>query len=240
MLYFIHGTDTTRSRVKLTALLDSLFAKKPNASFFKLNERSCTEASIDELCGGQGLFEQKYIVLLEDTLQNEQTRTAVLERLKTIGDSQNIFVLFERETDKPTRVKIEKRAAKTLEFALPKTGRKKDVFDIFSLTDAFGARDKKRAWVLLQKAILAGLSPEEIHSMLFWQTKSMLLAKHESSPEHAGLNPFVYRKSKTAAQKFTDAELRRFSAGFVSLYHNARRGIVEFEMGLEQFLLANL
>jgi len=240
MLYFIYGNNREQARTKLDALLNSLFAKKPNASFFKLNDRSCTEAGIEEMVGGQGLFENKYIVLLEGTLQNEDTKTVVLEWLKEIAGSQNIFIIFEGEVDKQTSAKIEKKAEKTLEFTLPKTAQKKDKFDMFALTDAFGARDKKRVWVLLQKAFLAGLSPEEIHSMLFWQTKTMLLAKHEDTAQNTGLNPFVFRKSKASAQKFTDSELRDLSLGLVLLYHDARRGNISFETGLEQFLLANV
>ncbi|MEK7152105.1 MAG: hypothetical protein AAB773_01615 [Patescibacteria group bacterium] len=240
MLYFIHGNDREQARAKLNTLLNSLFTKKPNASFFKLDDRSCTEADILEMIGGRGLFENKYVVLLENTLQNENTKDIVLTRLKEIAGSQNIFIVFEGETDKQTCAKIEKKAEKVLEFTLPKTTQKKEKFDIFALTDAFAARDKKRAWVLLQKAFLAGLSPEEIHSMLFWQTKTMLLAKHETLPQNAGLNPFVFRKSKASAQKFTDDELRSLSAGLVLLYHNARRGIIPFEIGLEQFLLARV
>ncbi len=240
MLYFIHGNDREQARAKLNMLLNSLFTKKPNASFFKLDDRSCTEADIEEMIGGRGLFENKYVVLLENTLQNENTKDIVLTRLKEIAGSQNIFIVFEGEMDKQTSAKIEKKAEKVLEFTLPKTAQKKDKFDIFALTDAFGARDKKRVWVLLQKAFLAGLSPEEIHSMLFWQTKTMLLAKHEDTAQNTGLNPFVFKKSKASAQKFTDSELRNLSLGLVLLYHDARRGIVPFETGLEQFLLANV
>ena len=44
--------------------------------------------------------------------------------------------------------------------------KKGNEFNIFSLTDAVGARNKKEAWVLYQKALLAGVSAEEIFSFL--------------------------------------------------------------------------
>jgi len=57
---------------------------------------------------------------------------------------------------------------------LDKKGRE---FNIFALTDALGARQKKDAWILYQKALGAGLSAEEIFFKIVWQVKSMLIAK---------------------------------------------------------------
>ena len=81
MLYFIHGNDREQARAKLNTLLNSLFTKTERL-FFKLDDRSCTEADILEMIGGRGLFENKYVVLLENTLQNENTKDIVLTRLK--------------------------------------------------------------------------------------------------------------------------------------------------------------
>src|SRR3989344_8188381 len=54
-------------------------------------------------------------------------------------------------------------------------------FNIFALTDAIGARKKRDAWVLYQKALAAGMAPEEIFFKLVWQAKTMLVAGKTAS-----------------------------------------------------------
>ena len=96
----------------------------------------------------------------------------------------------------------------------------------------------KDAWVLLQKALDTGGVPEEIHGMLFWQVKSMILAVSSKTAGEAGLNPFVFRKSLSFAKNFTEEELKNLSARLVSIYHDARRGGDELAIALEKFVLS--
>src|SRR3989344_8757951 len=72
---------------------------------------------------------------------------------------------------------------------LDKKGRE---FNIFALTDAFGARNKKDAWIIYQKALLAGLSAEEIFFKIIWQVKSMLIASRTKSVEETDMKAFPY------------------------------------------------
>ena len=65
MLYILCGTDTARAREKLHSLLDSLFKKKPDASFFHIDDEQFEERQLEELISGQGLFERlKFLATL--------------------------------------------------------------------------------------------------------------------------------------------------------------------------------
>lgn len=238
MFYFLYGENEIKGREKLHNLLDSLIAKKPNASIFNIDPDSFEESQIDELIEGQGLFEQKYIVFLNKVFQNKNTKEVVLGKLKDIAKSQNIFLFLEGKTDKKTVTKIEKLAEKTLEFKnTGNVAKKEKEFKIFDLADAFGRRDKKDVWVLYQKSKAYNITPEEVHGILMWQIKAMYISKNSKSGGESGLNPFVFRKAVGFAKNFTNEELKNISSKLVSIYHDARRGILEMDIAIEQFLL---
>ena len=250
MLYFLYGTDTTKARAKLHELLDTLQKKKPDAALFRVESEQWNDAQFEEFLGGQGLFSQKYIVVLDRVFENAEAKATVVGKLKEIADSDNVFMFIEPVVDAASLKKIEKHAQKTQEFEEKKSAGAAGAgafgggsgsgapFNIFSLTDAFGTRDKKKLWVLYQQALASGSQPEEIHGILFWQLKSMILAAESGSAAESGLKPFVYQKSKGFAARFSRDELRSLSGAFIDIYHNARRGISEMDVALEKFILS--
>lgn len=239
MIYLLYGSDTTKSRMKLHDMVGSLLKKKPDASHVRITDEMFDEASLDEHIGGMGLFSQKTIVELDNVFRNKEAKPVVLERIKDIAGSENIFVILEGELNASEVKKFEKHAEKVQEFAASaeaSASQRKD-FNVFSLTDAFGKRDRKQLWVLYTKAKRKNISDEEIHGILFWQIKAMFQAQSASSAKEAGLNPFVYQKSQGFLRNFRPEELTATSSKLVSLYHNSRRGIHDFEVALEKFIL---
>ena len=68
MLYVFHGSDISAAVRKANTLADSLRAKKPDASFVRIEAAEWNPAVVTEHAGGQGLFSNKYIVLLDRVL----------------------------------------------------------------------------------------------------------------------------------------------------------------------------
>lgn len=253
MIYFIHGTDIDKAKTKARDLVDSLRKKKPDASFFKIDGDNWNPAAMEEYVGGQGLFENKFIILVDRVGEDKEHREQLVDAVPMMAESNNIFIILEGKLDKASLGKIEKKAEKTQEFALagagagdgPTGGGKNgkgagkgaDDFNIFALGDALGRRDKKQLWVLYRQAIDAGKSPEEIHGALFWQVKSIVIASRVASVGESGLAPFVYSKSKGFAGNFSPAELTRLFDDLISISHDARRGMHELEVALERVLL---
>lgn len=118
---------------------------------------------------------------------------------------------------------------------LDKKGRE---FNIFTLTDALGARDKKRAWILYQQALLAGLSAEEVFFKLVWQVKSLLLASRTRNVEETDMKMFPYEKAKSFLKNFKPGELEKLSEDLIIGYHRARRGESKVEILVEKILLS--
>jgi DNA polymerase III delta subunit len=110
-------------------------------------------------------------------------------------------------------------------------------FNIFALTDAVGARDKKNSWVLYQKALASGMAAEEIFWKIVWIVKSMMIASKTKDYSETDMKEFPYKKAKGYAKNFSKVELENLSETLVVGYHNARRGIGEVDLVIERILL---
>lgn len=248
MLYIIHGNDTQKARGKLKSLLELLFVKKPNASFFKLDSDNFNEGKIDELLYSQGLFEQKYIVQLDFLFENKDFSKFLEGKLEDFKKSDHIFVVLEDKINKPVLKKIEKYADRVQEFILKNesTGRSFATrngdfnindFNIFDMATCFGNRNKKDLWVLYQKTKVRNILTEEVSGILFWQLKVMFQSLNSKNADEAGLKPFVFNKAKLFLKKYSEQELVKISSELVGIYHNARRGLCDFDLSLEKLIL---
>ncbi len=230
MIYFLHGTNKDKARQKAHELYEGLLKKKPDASLYKIESDKWDDADFGAKIESQGLFENKFIVFLDNVFQNKEAKEYILKQIKEVADSQNIFIFLEGKVDKASLTKIEMHAAKAQTFESSKGEARKfgmgaagtlslKDFNIFSLTDVFARRDKKSLWILFVKAKGFNIPAEEIHGVLFWKLKQMLL------------NPM-------SAKNFTLAELKNLSMKMVEIYHQAHRGKYELDSALEQMILA--
>jgi len=110
-------------------------------------------------------------------------------------------------------------------------------FNAFGMADCLARKDKKTLWLQLQDAKREGLSAEEIMGTLWWQLKSMRLAKLTSSAGEAGMKDFPYNKAKRSLSTFKEGELERLSHGLLTVYHEGHLGNVDIDIALERFLL---
>lgn len=113
---------------------------------------------------------------------------------------------------------------------------KSEQYNPFQICDAFASKNKKQSWILFQKALLNGITAEEIFWKIWWQVKTLILVKNQ--PRGLNLHPFVIKKTLRNINNFTKEELNNLSWQLVSLYHKTRKGQAEFEIGLEKFILS--
>jgi len=233
MLYALYGKDTHTVRKKLTALIEQLLTKKPDAPYVRFDAETFTEDTLSEYISAHGLFSERGIVVLDGVIFSDYGEK-VLKQLKDIAESENIFVVVEEKLDAKTRTKLEKHAKKIQEFKIS-TKESSGEFNVFSLTDALGKRDRKLLWTKYQEAIRSGAKPEDLHGILFWQTKTMLLVMQKNTK---GIKPFVVGKAKRFLENWNEMELKKLSLELVSVYHRARSGAYGLETGLERLLLS--
>jgi DNA polymerase III delta subunit len=250
MIILIHGNDEIKSRAKYNTLAESLLAKNPEASLFKLSAENFSSETIEELTKGQGLFYKKFIIGCDNLLsslagekkESEERRGQVKNFIEAIAESENVFILLENNLEEKDLTVLKKLASKEQVFS------KKEVpvrlygsvsgFNIFSITDAFTARNKNRAWALYQEALMMGVSAEEILWKLIWSVNNLLLVKNTKDVSRLKMKPYPLTKAKNAAKTFSNEELKNLSASFLGLYHQTFIGTDEFEFGLERILLS--
>ena len=198
----------------------------------KFNRENFSRAALEELIDGNSLFGEKLSVHGEDLLANFETE--IEELFSRLVESQTKFVFIEEELGAPLAKKIIKLGGLIKE-AKPVTS--KPSFNVFALSDALGARDRKKLWVTFEKALMCGLPAEEIFWKFQWQIKNLLLVK--AGPENVKtLNPFVASKAEFAAKNYETEELKTLSRELVGIFHASRRGERDLEVGLERLILS--
>ena len=247
MFYCLYGDNTKKSREKLQSLLRSLFLKKPNDAFFKLEPDNFTENKLEELIKSQGLFENKYIVQMDGLFEDKIISKVLISKLDDLKESKNVFIFIENKISKSILKKIEEFASRVQEFvsnqskgrtfATEKGDFKIGDFNIFDLATCFGNRNKKDLWVLYQKTRARDIPSEEVSGIIFWQLKMIFLAMNSRDASEAGLKPFVFNKAKGYLKNYSEVELKKMSANLVYIYHNARRSGLNLDLALEKFIL---
>lgn len=236
MIFFFYGTDRERILARARGTFEALQNKKPDATFVLFDADNFSLNELEAITGSQGLFEHKIVAKLSDVLTNKEIADDILKALPAMKESENIIVWSEGTMLKAPLDKIKKYAEKTEEFLL-KSQIKKNEFNIFALSDALGAKDRKHLWALLIAALRGGSAPEEIHGTLWWQLKTIMIVRKSKIAEEAGLKPFPYSKAKSFSKNWSDDELSSALTSLVSMYHQAHRGECDLSISLERFAL---
>jgi hypothetical protein len=209
----------------MISLLAGLDTKKKSATTRTLTkgrdvilvpERDASKELIDSYAAGVSMFGTSIAVVLENVITKGEISLSD-EDLRSLADSQTLFIFLEDKLLVAPERKYKKYA--TIERFDEKKVSQKPAINTFAIADAFGMRDKVKAWMLYREAIESGMEPEPISGILFWKIKNMLL---------------------TGTKSFTHEALTRQSSELVSLYHRSHRGESDFVIGLEQFILSSL
>lgn len=235
MLYLIYGTDAHKSRKKLHELLDLAKKKRPDAELFKITTENWSDGQFDELLLAQGLFEQKYTTVLDNLFEKKDFKVYILEKLEEMRDSEQIFLMLEGAMDAPTVKKIEKHAKQVQEFV--KAESKKPAFNIFAVTDGLVQKDKKKLWISYVDFMNKGVAPEEVHGIMFWQVKNMLLASRSENMKDSGLSPYAYKNALSGGRNYKTEELLGMSSSLVDMTHRVRQGEGDLGVMLEKWVL---
>jgi DNA polymerase III delta subunit len=239
MLYVFHGSDRNTVADRTQRFVDALLTKRPGAQVFSFDETSIDLRELDALTDASGLFVEKHIILLKGVYAVPEHRASLLERLPSFAASTNIVVVREDKLLKEQQREFE-RVAHNIEEHTSGSSRKRSEFNVFALTDALSAKDRRLLWVGYVQARRAGLSPEHIAGTLHWGIKALLAAKRSATVQESGLKPGVYERCSRAAQHFSLNELTHASHSLVGLYHDAHRGLGDLDLALERWCVSFL
>ena len=212
MIYLFAGDDAKTKREVYEKFIKSL---PKNTETFFINKNNFDMAQTESFYSGSGLFFAKCIVFFENIFEREENLDFILGKLELINKSQNDFIFFEGKLSKIVLDAFKKVRAELNIFELSKE--KKEKYNNFLLADAFADRDKLKLWVYFRQAMDKGVRMEELVGILFWKAKDMILKKN--------------------FYKFSEAELKNFTAKVSYLLPQARKTGLDDESVFEQFLL---
>ena len=231
MLHLFYGNDTITVRQK--ALDFSSVEEKKGMKVEHIEVENYAEGVFSDIVGAVSLFGEKTLYIIDTPSGKTEMYDAVIVNLEAFATSDNTFVVIEEALLAPQKKKFQKHAETIEEFKAAAAER----FNAFGMADSLSRKDKKTLWIQLQEAKHANLSAEEIIGTLWWQLKSMRLAKNTNSAEEAGMKDFPYNKAKRALSVFKDGELEALSKGLLTVYHDGHLGKVDIDISLERWML---
>jgi hypothetical protein len=220
MLYLFSGDDSKNKILNYEKFIKSFSAQVgiPLSEIFFINRNDFNPIQIESFYSGSSLFEAVSVIVFQNIFEYEETRDFVLDKLKQMGESGNIFIFLEGKLNKTILdafKKVEPKRVQINIFELPKE--KLEKYDNFLVANAFANKDKLNTWLHFRQAMDLGVGMEEIVGVLFWKIKDMLLKKNFS--------------------KFKESELKIFSSHISYLLPEARKKGYDAEAAFEQFLL---
>ncbi len=233
MLAVFYGTDRDKVNDAAAKRLGAFLKSNKDAEVFALGDENFSESELERHIGSVGLFTGAHAVVVSYLLANEEYGEVLADHLASLAESENLFILKEGKLLVVNKKLVEKHANESKEF-VEKEKIEKKPFQIFDLANSLGMRDKKNLWLGYQKALHEGIAAEEVHSILMWQMKTMLQVLVGATDD---IKPFVLGKAKTFLTKYSPVEIRDLSFKLISLYHDSRRGLVDFNKGLEKIIL---
>lgn len=232
MLHVFFGNGAVAVRQKTFVFVASL--EKEGYRLVRIEGDQYVQGTCTDIATSVSLFGGKTVYLLDtpssDTLFNEE----VIASLPLFKASENVFVIIEEKLLAPEK----KVFAKYTESMEEITSAVEVRFNAFSMADSLANKDKKTFWLQLQDAKHAGLSAEEIIGTLWWQLKSMRLAKQTKGAPEAGMKDFPYNKAKRALHNFKEGELETLSRSLLALYHDGHGGKRDIDIALEKWTLS--
>jgi DNA polymerase III delta subunit len=234
MIIVITG-DRSLAMAKALAIVEKQKEKDPFAMHARLDKDSFSSSAFLEAWNASGLFQGKVIVLL-DSIEPDKDEEKVLKDAIGEGREGAILVSVCGVYSPAFSKALAAKADKTEDVAPKVKPQKKEDVSLFPIADAFGARDRKLLWTLYVKAILGGSAPDEIQRILWWQARSMMLARAAVGPSESGLSPFVHGKSAKYARNYPGADLTRAAQSLITALHESRQG-GDLGLLLEKFCL---
>jgi hypothetical protein len=220
MLYLFSGDDSKNKILNYEKFIKSLPVQTGVllSDIFFINRNNFDPVQIESFYSGSSLFEAVSVIVFQNIFEYEETRDFVLDKLKQMGESNNIFLFLEGKLNKPILDAFKKVDVKRTQiniFELPK--QKLEKFDNFLVANAFANKDKLNTWIYFRQAMDVGVNMEEIVGVLFWKIKDMLLKNNFS--------------------KFSPEQLKTFASRISYLLPEARKQGRDAESAFEQFLL---
>ena len=232
MFYLFSGDDRFKLKDKCNLLIEAAQKKRPNSNVLKIDDYEDVD-SIEVSLKTRGLFDDKSIVFV-DTTESDMLFDYVVKRKDVISSSENLFIIYIGNAKASDLKKLKDFSYKSEEMKLEK----EKFFDgkVFSITNSFLNKDSESCWKKYVEFLVEGISPEEIHGVLFWQVKVLDLVKNLNEKD-SSLKPFVYAKNKKFVDSFSNEEIQKHLLDLTNVWDVSHGKGGNLETSLERYLL---
>lgn len=230
MLYVFSGGDIIETRKRALDFIGK--AETDGARVSIVLPESFEVGAVSSVSQSMSLFGGRECIVFDTLSENTEAYTELLENAEALSAAPHTVVVIEGKLSVDDAKIFTQYAKECFESKAPA----KDFFNPFSMADALAKKDKKMLWVLLTRAVDAGLTPEEIIGTLFWQLKSIRLTRVTKTAADADMKDFPYNKAKAAAKNFNPEELERLSTELITVYHEGHLGR-DINLALERWVL---
>lgn len=227
MLAIHFGTDTAAIREAAFKAVAATGVDAPDI----ISGEGYETGQLADTVGGASLFGSPRVVVIDTPTDDMATELTPL--LETMAAGTDTFIIIEGALLAAAKKRYGTYTSNLYEY----TAMKAERFNTFALADSLAARNKKQLWLLLQQALQAGVSSEEVIGVLWWQLKSLRLAALTANASEAGIKDYPYGKAKRALVLIPLADAERLSHQLLDLYHQGHSGETDITLALEQWML---
>lgn len=188
MLIVYTGSDWGRLNREASDLIRTLSIKQPDAEVINLDQVNQDE--LLSLAYDQGLFFQKSLVRLPKILGDQTLEELFKNSIESLQQSPSIFVWAESGLNATWLKRLEKVGAKVS--IIGQTASTRPDYSVFKVSDALLSGDSKKLWQSLIDAQAQGIEAENVFGTLWWQLKSIIMARESKTATEAGLKPYTY------------------------------------------------
>jgi len=232
MIYCVIADGNPQGLEKYLLLKQRFCEKYPTASRFHYDTETVSVGVLTQCALEDTLFGGACFTVCQRIGENKEVQSSLSQLIPLFLSSPNHFLMYEEKLDAKIVTLIEKGGGKVYRFSSPPAR----AYTPFDFSGAVAARDRRAAWVELQRARRKGISSDDLVHPLVWQTKVMLIAS-QTTAGASGLKPSVYDRAKRAAQNYSFEELSELSFRVASLHPRVVAGEVEMDIELESLVL---
>lgn len=231
MLHVLYGNGAVAVRQRALEVISKLSEEGQRTE--RIDGDRYVSGVCADIAHASSLFGEKTLYIVDTPSTDVVFYEEVVSFLEAFKESQNTFVIIENTLLAPAKKVFAKYADSIEEIATKAAER----YNAFSMADSLAQKDKKTLWIQLQDAKQAGLSAEEIIGTLWWQLKSLRLAKQTKSASEAGMKDYPYNKARRALINFKEGELETLSRSLLAIYHDGHLGKRNIDVALEKWTL---
>jgi DNA polymerase III delta subunit len=233
MNYLIYGSDNSARQKEVNSIISDFYKK--GFEPLRMGDVDFDESAFLNHILSDNLFGKRSVLVLSHCLSGSEPRLFLDSKRKEIEETETPIVFVESDFLKKDFPLFKKSFKEVREFKKVKSLENKR-YNIFPLIEAVVSGNKKSGWLLLQDAIKAEVSAEEIFNLLFWQYKTLSLVSTGATAEDLKMKPFVYTKSKRLISRYSSKDLRQKMFTIIKLFQESRFEKDGFER-LEKYIL---